>query len=192
MTDAGVRRLLGSFGRRLLCLTALLGALPLVSSIVASPVSAHALPVASVPAPGAVLQQPPTSIVMWFNEAPDPTLSYIQVLDTSGGHHEVGHAASSPGAPRVLSVEVSDLAKGVYTVAWLTVSSSDGHRVSGSFEFGVQVAPLTALAAEPGVATSAKLNLRPALASARLMASNVMEVTTGNVISFAPNFFNSA
>ena len=44
----------------------------------------------------------------------------------------------------------------------------------------------------PGVATSAKLNLRPALASARLMASNVMEVTTGNVSSFAPNFFNSA
>jgi len=33
---------------------------------------------------------------------------------------------------------------------------------------------------------------RDALASARLIASNVMEVTTGNVSSFAPNFFNSA
>jgi copper transport protein len=92
---------------------------------------------------------------MWFNEAPDPTLSYIRVLDTSGRHHEVGHAASSPGGPRVLSVEVRDMARGVYTVAWLTVSASDGHRVSGSFEFGVQVAPLTALAGEPGAATSA-------------------------------------
>jgi hypothetical protein len=48
---------------------------------------------------------------MWFNEAPDPTLPYIQVLDTSGRHHEVGHAASSPGAPRVLSVEVRDMAR---------------------------------------------------------------------------------
>ncbi len=47
------------------------------------------------------------------------------------------------------------MGKGVYTVAWLTVSASDGHRVSGSFEFGVQVAPLSALAREPGAATSA-------------------------------------
>src|SRR5579872_5722770 len=92
---------------------------------------------------------------MWFNEAPDPTLSDIEVLDTSGRHHEVGHAASSPTAARVLSVQVRDMAKGVYTVAWLTVSASDGHRVSGSFEFGVHVAPLSALAAEPSVATSA-------------------------------------
>ena len=30
------------------------------------------------------------------------------------------------------------------------------------------------------------------LRSARLMASNVMEVTVGKVISLAPNFFNSA
>ena len=155
MTDPGVRRLSWTFGRRLRCLTVLLGALPLLSLMAASPVSAHAVPVASVPAPGAVLQQPPTSVAISFNEAPDPTLSYIQVLDTSGRHHEVGHAASSPGAPRVLSVEVRDMARGVYTVAWLTVSASDGHRVSGSFEFGVQVAPLTALAAAPGVATSA-------------------------------------
>src|SRR5208282_1242122 len=44
----------------------------------------------------------------------------------------------------------------------------------------------------PGVATSAKLSLRPALASVRLMASKVMDVTVGKVISLAPNFFNSA
>ena len=42
------------------------------------------------------------------------------------------------------------------------------------------------------LATSAKLNLRPAFASARLMASKVMLVTVGKVISLAPNFFNSA
>src|ERR1019366_5827948 len=155
MTAPGAGRQPRALRRRLRCLAVLLGALPLLSLVAASPVSAHALPVASAPAPGAVLQAPPTSVVMWFNEAPDPTLSSIQVLDTGGRHHEVGHAASSPGAPRVLSVEVRDIGKGVYTVAWLTVSSSDGHRVSGSFEFGVQVAPLSALAEEPGVATSA-------------------------------------
>ena len=43
-----------------------------------------------------------------------------------------------------------------------------------------------------GVAASAKLNFRPAFASARLMASNVMEVTVGKTISLAPNLFNSA
>ena len=155
MTDPGALRQPRAFRRRLCCLAVLLGALPLLSLVAASPVSAHALPVASDPAPGAVLQQPPTSVVMWFNEAPDPALSSIQVLDTGGRHHEVGHAASSPGAPRVLSVPVRDIVKGVYTVGWLTVSSSDGHRVSGSYEFGVQVAPLSALAEEPGVSTSA-------------------------------------
>ena len=133
----------------------LLGTLPLLTLTAPSAVSAHALPVASVPAPGAVLQEPPTSVVIWFNEAPDPALSSIQILDTGGGHHEVGHAVSSPSAPRVLSVKVRDMSKGTYTVAWLTVSASDGHRVSGSFEFGVQVVPPTALAAEPGAATSA-------------------------------------
>ena len=155
MIDAVVQRLSWTTGRRFLCLTVLLGALPLLSALAASPVSAHALPVASTPAPGAVLQQPPSSVVISFNEAPDPTLSYIEVLDTNGRHHEIAHAASSPGSPRVLSVEVRDMGKGVYTVAWLTVSASDGHRVSGSFEFGVQVAPQSALAGEPGVATSA-------------------------------------
>jgi len=155
MTDPGAGRQPRALRRRLRCLAVLLGALPLLSLVAASPVSAHALPVASAPAPGAVLQAPPTSVVMWFNEAPDPTLSSIQVLDTSGRHHEVGLAAASPGAPRVLSVGVRNISKGVYTVAWLTVSSSDGHRVSGSFEFGVQVAPLSALAEEPGVSTSA-------------------------------------
>jgi copper transport protein len=155
VTDSGARRLPWTVGLRLVFLAVLLGALTLLSWIAASPVSAHALPVASIPAPGAVLQQPPSSVVISFNEAPDPTLSYIEVLDTNGRHHEIAHAASSPGSPRVLSVEVRDMGKGLYTVAWLTVSASDGHRVSGSFEFGVQVAPLTALGAEPGVATSA-------------------------------------
>jgi copper transport protein len=155
VTDAGVRRLSWTSGRRFLCFTVLVGALPLLCLMAASPVSAHALPVASVPAPGAVLQQPPSSVVMTFAEAPDPTLSYIEVLDTGGRHHEVGHAVSSPGSPRVLSVVVRDMGRGLYTVAWLTVSASDGHRVSGSFEFGVQVAPLTAIAAAPPVATSA-------------------------------------
>jgi copper transport protein len=104
-------------------------------------VQAHALPVGSDPAPGDILQQPPRAVTMIFNEAPDPALSYIKVLDTAGNHYEEGTATPKPYDPRILTVAVRQLGKGVYTVAWRTVASDDGHRITGSFAFGVQVSP---------------------------------------------------
>ena len=135
--------------------TLLAGVVLLIGLATAIPVSAHALPVASDPPPGAILQQPPHVVTMTFNEAPEPGLSYIYLLDSAGRHHEVGHAQVSPTDPRILFVDVADVAKGVYTVSWRTVASDDGHRITGSFAFGVQVAPLSRFAALESPATSA-------------------------------------
>ena len=157
-----------SLSRAALSVVAALGACLLA----ATPAAAHALPVASSPAPGAVLQQPPAAATITFNEAPDPSLSYIQVLDSSGLHHEVGHATSPAGSPRILTVAVANMVRGVYTVAWLTVASDDGHRVSGSFAFGVEVAPLSAVTRTPDFATSA-LTVPAALARAAFYLSIV-------------------
>jgi len=135
--------------------TLLTGVALLIAMATAIPASAHALPVASDPLPGAILQQPPRVVTMTFNKAPEPALSYINVLDTAGRHHEVGHAAASPTDPRVLSVGVADVGKGVYTVSWRTVASDDGHRITGSFTFGVQVLPPSRFSTQEAAATSA-------------------------------------
>jgi copper transport protein len=140
---------------RFLRWTLLAGVAVLIALATAIPVSAHALPVASDPLPGAILKQSPRVVTMTFNEAPEPALSYINVLDTAGRHHEVGHAAASPTDPRVLSVGVANVGKGVYTVSWRTVASDDGHRITGSFTFGVQVLPPSRFSTQEAAATSA-------------------------------------
>ncbi len=111
------------------------------------PASAHALAVSSTPPPGATLAQSPKTVTIVFSEPPDPRLSSIQVLDSSGGAHQSGHSQPVPGQPNTLQVDVGPLPAGVYTVAWRTVSKTDGHLASGSFAFGVKVTPTGAAAA---------------------------------------------
>ena len=135
--------------------TLVVGLMLLMGGAATTSVSAHALPVASDPLPGAILQQAPRTITMTFNEAPDPALSFINLLDTTGRHYEVGSATAAPGNPRILSVAVANVGKGVYTVSWRTVASDDGHRITGSFAFGVQVLPPAPVSTQEEPATSA-------------------------------------
>jgi copper transport protein len=102
----------------------------------------HALPQSSTPSPGATLTTPPSQVSIVFGERPDPNLSTIKVLDTTGTAVTVGPTAAVPGKPLVLAVPLKpDLPNGVYTVAWRTVSAVDGHLATGSFAFGIGVAP---------------------------------------------------
>jgi copper transport protein len=102
---------------------------------------AHALRISSVPDNGAVLKTPPSEVTVTFSEVPDPTLSSIRVLDSSGVAHQQGKAGAVPGQPATLHVAVAHLGDGVYTVTWQTLSHVDGHIASGSFAFGVGVSP---------------------------------------------------
>jgi len=114
-----------------------------VGSAVALPTSAsaHALAQSSDPADGATVEQPPAAITITFGEAPDTKLSTITVLDTSGRSFDAGPTEAVPGTTEQLRVAVNPLPRGVYTVSWRTVSTVDGHFATGSFAFGVGVAP---------------------------------------------------
>ena len=109
--------------------------------LLAGSASAHALPQSSDPSAGANLATAPTAVTISFGERPDPKLSTIKVLDTSGNVVSTGSTRAVQADPRTLTVSLQHLSPGVYTVAWRTVSAVDGHLATGSFAFGIGVAP---------------------------------------------------
>ena len=104
----------------------------------------HALLQHSSPSPGAQLSTSPSQVTITFGERPDAGLSTIKVLDASGTAVTAGPTEAVAGQPLTLAVALrAGLGDGVYTVAWRTVSAVDGHLASGSFAFGIGVAPPT-------------------------------------------------
>jgi copper transport protein len=122
--------------------------------LAAAPASAHALAQSSDPPMNSSVNQPPTEIKVTFGETPDPKLSQLRVLDSSGQNHATGKTVVFPGDPKTLEVRVGPLAKGVYTVSWRTVSAVDGHLASNSFAFGVGVTPTGVTATATSAAKS--------------------------------------
>jgi len=106
-------------------------------AVVAGVASAHALPQSSSPSAGSSLEQAPSQVSIVFGERPDPKLSSIKVLDTSGASVTSGPTTVSSGNEDELVIPLKPLPAGVYTVAWRTVSAVDGHNAAGSFAFGV-------------------------------------------------------
>jgi len=128
--------------RRRIGVGALAIGLALVAPLVlAGPAGAHALPQLSSPSAGATLSTPPSKVTITFGERPDPKLSSISVLDSSGGSVTAGPTSAASSDPLTLEVPLKTLTGGVYTVAWRTVSAVDGHRATGSFAFGLGTAP---------------------------------------------------
>jgi copper transport protein len=102
--------------------------------------SAHAALVSSNPSEGAQLSTWPAAVTMTFSEMPDPKLSVVHVLDSSGRDVEAAGVTSVPGSAKQLRIGVKpNLPDGVYTVAWRVVSQVDGHVTAGAFAFGVGV-----------------------------------------------------
>jgi copper transport protein len=123
---------------------AVIGLLALVALVMAPPVSAHALLSQADPANGATLMGAPQVVTLAFTEDPEPSLSSIRVLTTSGLEVSRGPARAVPGRPNTLRVDLGSLSTGVYTVTWRTVSRVDGHVTGGAFAFGVGVTPSAA------------------------------------------------
>jgi copper transport protein len=110
----------------------------LIAVVATTPAAlAHALLQSSDPVAGTTLSTVPTQVTIEFGEPPDPKLSSIKVLDTSGAPVTSGPAVAVAGQPAQLRVPLGPLAPGWYTVAWRTVSAVDGHAAAGSFAFGV-------------------------------------------------------
>jgi copper transport protein len=114
----------------------------------ASPAFAHALLERSYPAADSSLPRAPQAMLLYFTEAPEPSLSTVLLLDSAGQTvPSVGQPTVVPGNPQELRVKLPRLAQGVYTVNWRTVSKTDGHVTGGSFAFGIGVQPAVGAAA---------------------------------------------
>ena len=112
-------------------------------SLSIEPASAHANLVSSEPAANSELEEAPDRVIIWFTEPLEPSLSSIHVLDATGQRVDLDNSVVDDLNPLVMSVGLQDIPDGTYTVAWVNVSTIDGHRVRGSFVFAVGQ-PLTA------------------------------------------------
>ena len=119
---------------RLLAGLALAGLVPLA---IASLAAAHSLLLESSPAPGAMLKAAPRELGLRFNNRIEKPLSKVRLLDSHGAAQTVTLTREG-GAPDWLRAPLPPLAPGRWRVEW-QVLSTDGHVVSGRFDF--QIAP---------------------------------------------------
>src|SRR5215218_8394432 len=108
--------------------------------------AAHGALQSSDPGDGSSLDRAPSAVTLRFTERPDPGLSTVRVLDSSGRVVAGGPALPVPGRPQELRVPLAGLPAGGYTVTWRIVSAVDGHRTDGVFGFGVGPATAPRLA----------------------------------------------
>ena len=74
---------------------------------------------------------------MWFSEPLEADFSSVRLLTTSSEEIRIDTAELDPNDPTHLTVSLSQLDPGIYTVAWKTLSRTDGHEWYGSFPFTV-------------------------------------------------------
>ena len=129
------RAALGRLGR-------LAGAVGIGIAIVLVPgiAQTHAIIVFSQPEAGAQLSATPGVVTLAFSEPLNARLSRASVIDPAGRRF-AGSVPSTGSNARVAAREITvptpSAARGVYTVAWVTVSTLDGHTMRGSFRFSV-------------------------------------------------------
>lgn len=159
---AGVRRILPTL---VLVLVAFLAA--------PQRADAHAELLSSQPAAGQRLGTTPGAVVLEFSEPLDPKLSKVTVVDPSGQHFAGGVTTAEE-----MRALLPTNAPGAYTVQWTSVSATDGHELSGSFQFGVRVTPSTA-----GTSQSPPLSVSDLLISvARWAEALSLLVATGMIV----------
>ncbi|MFL5863430.1 MAG: copper resistance CopC/CopD family protein [Solirubrobacteraceae bacterium] len=122
--------------------------------------SAHAYLVKTVPAANGVLDTPPTTVALTYDEAVEPRLAIISVTSASGAQETRGPVRRSRADADTLVVPVRpNLRQGWYLVYWRAISV-DGHPVQGAFTYAIGPnpgpAPRFAIPSIAGSATSAQ------------------------------------
>jgi methionine-rich copper-binding protein CopC len=109
----------------------------IVGLMVAATVSlaAHMAVAKSLPAANSTIGEPPTRIQVWFTQAPDPTLSRLELFGPSS---PVKLKASQVGDDRSVAAEIDGaaLADGRYRLRWQS-AGDDGHVQRGEIAFTV-------------------------------------------------------
>lgn len=99
--------------------------------------AAHAFLDHAEPRVGAVLNEPPQQVKIWFTQELEPLFSTLQVLDANGTRVDKGNEKTAGEDQHLIQVDLPSLPAGTYTVDW-NVLSVDGHRTTGRFSFTVQ------------------------------------------------------
>lgn len=117
---------------------------PLLSVIAAIAVSiapvvasAHGKLESAEPAAGSTVSTVASPLRLTFNEALEPAFSTAHVTDATGHAVSTEKAKVESGNPRALTIPVSKLAAGTYSVDW-SVMTHDGHKTKGQYRFTVK------------------------------------------------------
>jgi copper resistance protein C len=97
----------------------------------------HAYLVKSSPARRAVLSNPPTRVVLWFNERLEAQFSQLSLWNAEGQQVDGGDVQVGPDDSKNLSVGLPTLPAGSYTVKY-RVLSVDGHIVEAEYSFTIR------------------------------------------------------
>ena len=108
-----------------------------VMALLPSVASAHAYLVKTVPAASVVLNVPPPTVQLTYDEAVEPRFAIISVTNAAGRQQTTGPVYRSPADPDTLVVPLRPhLPEGWYLIFWRAISV-DGHPVEGAFTYAV-------------------------------------------------------
>lgn len=145
---------------------------------------AHNSLVGTSPEDDTTVAEPPSTLVLTFNEPAIPTGTLVLVTGPDG--------SATEGDPRLVDTTVQQdlrdtLPAGEYTVEW-RVTSADGHPINGDFTFDVRsgtVPDETPTASEPTRSDPAQGEPSPTDASSSPAATpNEVETDTGSFVAW--------
>ncbi|WP_320534860.1 copper resistance protein CopC [Robbsia andropogonis] len=98
---------------------------------------AHAYPKHQEPPAGSTAPATLNAVVIDFDDGLEPAFSSIDVKDAQGKSVIREKAKVDANDNKRMSVGLTPLTPGVYTVAWVAVAA-DGHRTQGHYQFTVK------------------------------------------------------
>ena len=110
--------------------------LALAAAFGATQAQAHARLVTTTPAASTKVASPQT-VLLQFSEDIAKNLSSVKLTDT-GAKAVATMAMPAPDAKSLSLMPDETLAPGRYTVSWTVVSTADGDKTSGTFQFTVR------------------------------------------------------
>jgi copper transport protein len=115
-------------------------AVPVLAAVLvaaaATPAFAHATLEETSPAAGQVLDQPPKSLTLGFNESVEVALGAIRVFNSKGQRVDIGDTSHPAGQQSRVRADLPNLDDDSYVVTWRVISA-DAHPVRGAFTFQV-------------------------------------------------------
>lgn len=108
----------------------------LLTGLAAAPASAHAILRSTSPADGDVLDAPPETVSLEFNEPVSTSKGGVRVFNGEGERVDQSDATAAAETDSVSVSLPSDLPDGTYVVSWRALSA-DSHPVHGAFIYTV-------------------------------------------------------